>query len=312
MIGMDTNVSLRRTRPDGAAFTHWAARDGWPIRRMDWRQPAGVAARGSLLFVNGRGDFIEKYLEIYGVWHGAGWNVTAFDWRGQGGSRGDIPDGNLSDFAPWIDDLDALLADWRAGMPGPHVAVSHSMGAHLLLRLLVERHPALDAAVLIAPMMRVNSKPIPPVVAPWLAGLASRLGWRDRPLAKAPTHGPRRQRALTGGSPERYEDETWWWGEEPGFNIGTPSWGWLNASYRSAARSFTAEKLGAVETPVLILATEIDRLVAIGAVRRAARLLPHATLHVYPDAAHEILREADPVRLDALARIDAFLAEHAG
>ena len=28
---------------------------------------------------------------------------------------------------------------------------------------------------------------------------------------------------------------------------------------------------------------------------------------MYPDAGHEILREADPVRLDALARIDAFL-----
>jgi len=32
---------------------------------------------------------------------------------------------------------------------------------------------------------------------------------------------------------------------------------------------------------------------------------------MFPDAAHEILREADPVRDRALARIHAFLDEHA-
>ena len=38
---------------------------------------------------------------------------------------------------------------------------------------------------------------------------------------------------------------------------------------------------------------------------------PHAELETFADAAHEILREADPVRDAALARIDAFLDAHA-
>ncbi|MDQ8755389.1 alpha/beta hydrolase [Sphingosinicella sp. LHD-64] len=308
---MNDLAAPRRTRPSDAVFSQWRAQDGWPLRRMDWAQPPGVEARGSLIFASGRGDFIEKYLEIYGWWHSAGWNVTAFDWRGQGHSRGDIVGGNLTDFGPLIEDFGALIADWRAGSPGPHVAVGHSMGGHLLLRTLVDKRPALDAAVLIAPMLLVNSKPIPPVLSPWIAGFMSLIGRRDRRLARAPTHGPRRQRALTGSSPERYEDETWWWGQEPAFNIGVPSWGWLRAAFRSAAATFTPAKLAEVELPVLILATEIDRLVSIGAIRRAAALLPQAELHVYPDAAHEILREGDPIRLDALERIDAFLAGRA-
>ena len=89
-------------------------------------------ARGSLIFANGRGDFIEKYLEAYAHWHGRGWNVTAFDWRGQGGSRG--AGFGYESFDLLIDDLAALLADWREGNPGPHVAIGHSMGGHLLLR----------------------------------------------------------------------------------------------------------------------------------------------------------------------------------
>jgi alpha-beta hydrolase superfamily lysophospholipase len=31
---------------------------------------------------------------------------------------------------------------------------------------------------------------------------------------------------------------------------------------------------------------------------------------MFADAAHEILRDADPIRDDALARVDAFLAGH--
>jgi lysophospholipase len=312
MLAMNDAREPRRTRPPDANFREWRTPDGWPLRRMDWPQPAGKAARGSLIFAGGRGDFIEKYLEIYRWWHAAGWNVTTFDWRGQGRSRGDIVGGNLTDFSVLVDDFSALLADWRAGNPGPHVAVGHSMGGHLLLRTLVDKSPALDAAVLVAPMLLANSKPIPAALAPWIAGLMSRIGHRDRRLARAPTHGPRRQRALTGGSPERYEDETWWWQQEPGFNIGTPSWGWLRAAYRSAGATFTPARLGKVDLPLLILASQIDRLVSIDAIRRAAALLPRAELKVYPDAAHEILREGDPIRLDALARIDDFLAGHAG
>ena len=63
-------------------------------------------------------------------------------------------------------------------------------------------------------------------------------------------------------------------------------------------------------TPILILATRQDRLVSSGAIEAAAAALPKARIEWIDEAAHEILRESDPIRLDALRRIDAFLAEH--
>ena len=304
----------RRTRPEDARFAEWLAPDGWPHRRMEWRQKAGAPARGSLLFAGGRGDFIEKYLEAYAHWHGAGWNVTAFDWRGQGGSRGGTEGGNLPSFDPWIDDLAALIAEWRSDRPGPYVAIGHSMGGHLLLRTLVDRRPEIDAAVLVAPMIRVNSAPLSPSLAPLITELMCRVGWRDAPVWKAPANllepGSPRQRLLTG-SPERYADETWWWAQEPSFRLGVPSWGWMRAAYRSAEATFTPQKLGSVDLPILLIGTDRDRLVSPAAIRAAAALLPHSRLHMYADAAHEILREADSIRLDALARIDVFFDEQA-
>ena len=62
---------------------------------------------------------------------------------------------------------------------------------------------------------------------------------------------------------------------------------------------------------MLLLGAERDRLVSPEAIRRVAGELPDAELEIYPDAGHEILREADPVRLAALARIDAFLDRRA-
>lgn len=307
------DASPRRRHPDGARLSYWQAPDGWRLRRMDWPQPEGRPVRGSLLFAGGRGDFIEKYLEALHHWHDAGWNVTTFDWRGQGLSQsGEAGKGPFS-FDPMVVDLDALLRDLSSTGSGPHVAIGHSMGGHLLLRTLVDKAPPVDAAVLVAPMIRVNSKPFAEALAPWMAETMCLFGWRDAPVWKVQPGslgpGSARQRILTR-SLERYEDELWWWEREPGLQLGGVSWGWLRAAYRSEA-AFTAEKLAGVDVPMLLIGTDRDRLVSPEAIRAAAARLPKAELHIYPDAAHEILREVDRVRLDALARIDAFLAEHA-
>src|ERR1700754_2697111 len=110
---MVNDAATRRVVPESAVFSTWSAPDGWAIRRLDWLQSKGKKSRGSLVFMGGRGDFIEKYLEAYADWHGRGWTVTAFDWRSQGRSQGDMVRGNLTSFDPLIDDCAALLADWR-------------------------------------------------------------------------------------------------------------------------------------------------------------------------------------------------------
>jgi lysophospholipase len=187
------------------------------------------------------------------------------------------------------------------------------MGGHILLRVLADRHPPLDAAGLVAPMLGINSAPLPAFAAASTASLMTSMGLGRHPAwhqdAAAPPSGSLRQKILTG-CPERYEDELWWWQREPGYSLGAPSWGWLKAAYESIAR-LTPEKLAAVDLPVLLVMAERDRLVSPEAIREAARHLPRAELVAFPDAAHEILREADAVRNEAFAVIDAFLDRHA-
>jgi len=297
----------RRRHPEGMRFWTWKAADGWAHRA--WRWDAEGRPRGSLLFQSGRADFIEKYLEACDHWHGRGWFAEGFDWRGQGGSGRSVPgawaDDRLS-FDPLIDDLMAFVADWKARTPGPHVLVAHSMGGHVALRACAERGLRLDALVLVAPMLALDTRRIPAPLAramvrgAKLLGLGHRAAWRDDPAD------PRRQLRLTA-SRERYEDSQWWKRQEPGLALGPPSWNWLGAALAGAARIARPRALEAVATPVLLEAAGLDVLVDDGAIAEAARRLPEAELLTLPTARHEVLREADDNRLPALAAIDDFL-----
>ena len=283
---------------------------------MDWLQPEAARGRGHLLFAGGRSDFIEKYLEAYAHWHETGWNVTTFDWRGQGLSRGSLAPENPESFDRLTEDLADFVGDWRRGSKsgGPFVAIAHSMGGHLLLRGLVDHQLPLDKAVLIAPMLLVNSAPVPDWLAPNFAEFMCLVGLGGQPMWKTPKAlnrpGSQRQSLLTACR-ERYEDELWWWEQHPEFRLGAPSWAWMRAAFRSSS-AFTREKLSKVSLPLLLIGTERDRLVSAAAIARVAGLLPRAELLMFPDCAHEILREEDRVRDEALDRIDQFLAAASG
>ncbi len=107
--------------PGAAVESRWVAPDGHPIRRIDWPEPDGPP-RGSMLFLPGRGDAYEKYLETFEHWRQRGWRVTAADWRGQAGSGrlgADAVTGHVDDFALWIGDLAALVARMGSRARGP-------------------------------------------------------------------------------------------------------------------------------------------------------------------------------------------------
>jgi lysophospholipase len=90
--------------------------------------------------------------------------------------------------------------------------------------------------------------------------------------------------------------------------MGPGSWGWVAGACASMRSLDRREVLAAVTTPVLILAAARDALVGFPAIKRAAQWLPRAELVAFgPEARHEILREADPVRQRALSLIDGFL-----
>ena len=305
----------RRAIPPGAAEDRWAAPDGHLVRRIDWPEP-DRPPRGSLLFMPGRGDAYEKYLETFEHWRTRGWRVTAADWRGQAGSGrlgSDDVTGHVDDFALWIGDLAALWRDWARGRSGPLVLVGHSMGGHLALRAVAERalDPVPAALVLSVPMLDVLPERVSLAVRQGMARAMCAVGDPCRPAWKwseRPGEIPRFRRALLTHDEERYADELRWREARPELVMGPGSWGWVRGALASIRKLARPGVLESVELPVYLVATTADRLVGVRAIQRAEARLPNAqSLWFGAEAAHEILREVDPVRDKALAGIDRFL-----
>ena len=312
---MPSPMLYRRALPAGAAFSRWAAADGWSHRRFDW--PATGTPRGSILFQGGRGDIVEKYLESSAHWHATGWSITGFDWRGQGGSGRLSPDahvGHVTDFGAYIADIAGFWAGWAPTALGPKVVMGHSMGGHLTLRALVEGAIAPDAAVLIAPMLGLHA----PLGWTWLGervarllggvGNSARAAWRDNeiPGAKAA------RQALLTHDKARYQDELFWKSAHPELELGPPSWRWVIEAFRSTRALDADPRLRTMAVPVLALIADADKLVNAKTAAAVVAKLPDARVVRFgSESAHEILREVDAVRNRALAEIDLFLAARA-
>ena len=307
----------RRAIPAHARESRWKAGDGFALRRIDWPAPA-ARARGAILFLPGRGDCYEKYLETLDGWSRKGWQVTAADWRGQAGSGrfgADPYTGHIDDFATWVADLEALWADWKVQVPGPHVLAAHSMGGHLALRALAEGRVDPDAVVLSAPMLGFVGQVLPPPAMHAAARLMCRIGDPRRPAWKwseKPGTLPRGRAQLLTHDAARYADEAWWRAHRPELAMGPGSWGWVERAYASMRGPDAPGLLEGVRVPVFVAAPSADRLVSIGAIDRAARRLPQCELLRFgKEAAHEVLREVDAIRDPLLAAIDRFLDQHA-
>ena len=136
-----------------------AGRDGFPLRTAVWSAPPG-AARGSVLLLQGRAEFIEKYGETVGDLRARGFAVYALDWRGQGRSGRVLKDprkGHVVSYDDYLHDLDLFLERLvLPEAPRPIVVLAHSMGGHIVLRHSAEHGPPARPTSL-----RVSSSPPP-------------------------------------------------------------------------------------------------------------------------------------------------------
>ena len=277
-----------------------------PMRTMIWRpENAGIeTCRGTVLLLNGRTEFIEKYFEVIGELIARGFAVASLDWRGQGLSYRPLGDrycGHIDDFAAFDRDLGVFLEQIvKPSLPSPFIGLAHSMGGNLLMRLLGREPGLLRGAAFSAPMLGIR---FPNALARLGASLLAHAAVR---MGKAQSYVP-------GGGPDMMEGSTFAENivthderrflrtmdileAEPNLKLGSPSYGWLKAAMASCREVTKPAYLAEISVPVMIAVAEEDVLVDNAAVKRAAELLPDCRLVEIAGARHEILMEKDAAR----------------
>ena len=296
------------------------ARDGLPLRTAVWpARPGG--ARGTVVLLQGRAEFIEKYAETVGDLHARGFAVHALDWRGQGHSGRVLEDtrkGHVVSYEDYLSDFALFLE--RVVLPEaprPIVVMAHSMGGHIVLRHRAEHDtgaaPYFAAGIVLsAPMVDIMMTPAERALGAVLTVAAVSVGLRNRYVPVwSPFPPPYDGNPLTRDR-ARYARMERLMRETPTLAIGWPTVGWLAATRRSVAilrsRGYP-ERIGA---PVLMLSAAADRVVSNAAQARLARRMPDCRLETIPDSRHEPLMEADEVRARVLALFDGFVDEVLG
>lgn len=313
---MDLVAIARNPIPSGAVTGTFPGYDGHPIRYAHWAATRGPR-RGTVCCFTGRTEFIEKYFEVVADLRRRGFAVAMIDWRGQGGSYRAIPGnrnkGYIRDFSEYDRDLAIFMRDVvLPDCPPPYTALAHSMGAHILIRNAGVQGSWFDRMVLVAPMLELHRRNVgaPNWLARTTAIVATSLGfgWQFVPGGTADPAGRDTFETNTLTSDrERWMRHNLLLKEAPELGLGSPTYGWLAAAYRSMAMLATPSFAANVKVPMLVFVAGHDTIVSPRAIEDFATRLKLGTHVILPTARHEILQEADETRTRFWAAFDAYL-----
>jgi lysophospholipase len=298
--------------PEGAVCSQIVTADGFKLRAMVARVRK---AKGTIVVLGGRADFMERYFETMRDFMARGYSVASVDLRGQGGSQRLTRDpmrGHIQRFEQYDEDIRSFMTQIvLPDCPPPYYAVAHSTGGNVMLRSLRDR-TWFKKCFLVSPLLGLGygAWPLPIVRMLTFAATLLGLGWAYLPGQRRTPLG----RRDFEGNPLSLDQRRWNRDSaileaSPGLAVGAPTYGWLRAAMKSMRALHRISPTNGLRCPVLIVAAGHDDVVDIEATYRFAQNVTGVSLTVIHEALHEILLERDEVRKQFFAAFDAFIGE---
>lgn len=314
--------------PVPTEMSTFQAADGTTLRYAHWAVPNPEQRAGTVVFFQGRTEFIEKNIDTYQDLLADGYDVWTLDWRGQGLSDRLLDDRNKGH----IDSFDTFVADAERfvdgvvmldQLDGRKVLLAHSMGGAIGTLYLLKHPGRFDRAVFTSPLIGlpagVEIARLPNWIKVGLGGQERCTGFDDDcPWTSdfAPQIDPCELDEGNAGAnlndaatTESYSHDAGRIAEidclvrssrngdaaDPGLGLGGSTSGWLRAAFE-ATDAIGAGKTD-LETPLLIVGaggeTIVDNADQAGFCDAAN---PACCRLEIPDAGHEILIEAEVFR----------------
>ncbi|HRK71487.1 MAG TPA: alpha/beta hydrolase [Micropepsaceae bacterium] len=285
------------------------------MRAAFFPRGAGTAARGTLILLNGRSEFIEKYFEVIGEFASRGFDVATLDWRGQGLSTRALTDrqrGHVVSFAEYDRDLACLMAAAQRRFQPPFIMLAHSMGGQIGVRGLKHFGALFSKAVICAPMLAVNL-PI------WMRPVAGGMARGAAMVGKAEEFAPGGENMHAFASEfetnpvtmdrRRFDRNRAIIRANMDLMLAGPTMAWFAAAKQAMAASWKKGFAASLPQKLLFLTAGKDVFVQTLAIHKFALQARDATLLHVGNAKHELLMERDDVRAQVWAAMDEFLKD---
>ena len=285
--------------------------DGVTLRFARWDPPPG--RKGTVVLLQGRAEYIEKYFETVRDLRARGFAVATFDWRGQGMSDRALADplkGHVRNFSEYATDLSAVMEQVvLPDCPPPIFALGHSMGGAIAIRACHEGSRWFERVVLSAPMIALRAGPLLRAAGP----LARTMRLFGRGSAYIPTGHAKATGAedfignVLTSDPVRFSRNAAVLEEEPALGLGAPTIAWVDSAVR-AMKQFAAPAYAAgIRQPILMVAAGRDEVVSTPAIETFGMNLLAGRHLILAGSRHEILQEQDHYRGQFWAAFDAFV-----
>nr|CAD6408341.1 alpha/beta hydrolase [Rhizobium sp. Q54] len=304
-------LHLTPDNPAPANFTagYFTGHKGLKLRYAIFRSELSPA-RGTVVLLHGRNEFIEKYFETIRDLNAMGLWVATFDLRGQGGSERVLKNsrkGHVRRFRDYERDLSifleqVVLPDTRL----PFFLVAHSTGALIALSSAPRLSNRISRMALLAPYVGLRHERLPIGIIRPLAALMSWIG-----LGRLSTGADRSQRPFPGNpltsDSGRFARNAAIIAAHPELTIAAPTFRWLHETLKAARRVSLQEHLTEITIPTLIVAPVLDGVIPYSVQEDLSRNFRAGQLVTINGGRHELLQERDVYRAQALAAIETFM-----
>lgn len=297
--------------PDNVVTGAVRTPDGVSLRFARWAPPPG--RKGTVVILQGRAEFIEKYFETVRDLRARGFAVATFDWRGQGLSDRALKDrrkGHVRNFSEYAIDLGTIMEQVvLPDCPPPIFALGHSMGGAIAIRACRDGSRWFERVVLSAPMIAIRARrllgmagPLARVLRLMGAGSAYVPGGSSAPLGSEDFMG----NVLTS-DPVRFARNQAVLEQEPDLGLGAPTIAWADSAMRAIKRFSEPNYAPQLRQPILLVAAGRDEVVSTQAIENFGRNLLAGRHLIVAGSRHEILQEQDHYRNQFWAAFDAFV-----
>lgn len=304
-----------------ALAEHYITVKGDRLRYAHFKTP--LESKGTVVFVQGRGTFLEFYEIIIVQLLERGLDVWMYDLSGQGGSSRIVNSErhgqetfqhmqHIDTFDHYVDDLNAFVEDIVIpNAPGKLILGGYSTGGHVALRYLQIKsatHP-FQIGFMISPLLALEA-PLPNALpyllwsASWFSDLESYIPGKGHtdPILTMPFEGNPYSTDEAGFSELKQLCIL-----NRQFMMGGVSYGWVKAAADSLTMLWSQKAIESIKIPILIVTAGKDEIVDVSYNMKFVNKLPQGRHLYFQEARHELFREKKEIKTILKTELDQFL-----
>lgn len=258
-------------------------------------------SKASVVLIHGFTEFYKKLYEMTWYFLNMGYNVFLYDQRGHGLSQREVDNlqlTHINNFDDYVKDLEHIINDVvKKAAPNHQIyLLGHSMGGAVVSLYLEHHSNEIERAILSSPMVCPKTHGLPGgLVRKAATTYAKKEGWNAR-FRQCVSFNPNPSfNHSSDSSFARFKHNLDFRIKDERYQNSSFTNKWMCEALNVKKRLLNRNTISKIQTKILIISAENDRVVHTRPQHKLSRILPNSTLIVMPGAKHTVYTASGPL-----------------